>query len=305
MLNEYPFETLNQTFPVYQRAFTRWAAVLGGAQVAFRHIPEEAILDGDESLASYKVLILPYMTYFPAGLAGKLIAWVKGGGTLIAEGVPDVYDAHARPTGTLPAAAFGDALKWTYTGDKGRGVAWSYDFALSPEKSAVRALVGPATAPTLVEAPLGSGRVLMSSRTFGDFSDLSAAAALGGGKGAYEVDPVVKVGGGDDDLGRALFRAITEKCGPPAVVSENNAFELVLRESPDGKGFLFVANPSLSETTTANITLNFPCKSATDLGLGPKMEVPVRQLPEGSVSLQLRLAPGEGTCLELQSQSRQ
>jgi hypothetical protein len=302
MLNEYPFQTLSFTYPLYERTFIRWATVLGSGQIAFRHIPEEAILDGDESLASYKVLILPYMTYFPAGLAEKLIAWVKAGGTLIAEGVPDVYDAHARPTGTLPAAAFGDALKWTYTGDKGQGVNWSYDFALSPGKHAVRALVGPATAPTLVEAPLGQGRILMSSRTFGDFADLSAAAALGNTKGLYEVDQVVKVGGGDDDLGRALFRAITEKCGPPAVVSENNAFELVLRESPDGKRFLFGANPSLSETVTANITLNFPCKSAADLGLGPKMEVPVRQLPGGNASLQLRLAPGEGTCLALQNQ---
>jgi hypothetical protein len=305
MLNEYPFEALSKTYPLYERAFVRWDKLLSSRDLDYRHIPEEAILDGDETLAGIKVLVLPCATYFPAGLADKLLAWVKAGGTLVAEGIPGFYDPYGFENPTLMRALFGDALSWRYTGVEGRGTDWSWLLSLAPEHPEVNILATLDGQPTLISAQHGSGLALVSAKPFNLFVDKGETPKLADGYayGATAEETAVKdLAGSAEEAPRALYRTITNAITMPTAWSRNHSFEMVMRESPDGKRYLFVVNPRLRETVTDDIILDAQYIKVLDLGLGANIAVPQKvDAAPGTTVLSLRLTPGEGTCLEMLS----
>ncbi|MBL4702407.1 MAG: beta-galactosidase [Phycisphaeraceae bacterium] len=300
-LNEYPFESLRKTAPIYGRVFTRWNRLLEDCERNFRHVPEEAILDGDESLSNFKVVILPYMTYFPDGLTQKLIAWVNAGGTLIAEGVPGVFNAYGFKTPKLMDTIFGETLKYTYTGDQGRGTNWSWAFEFMPDKKS-RLVATFNGQPSLVGAEYGKGQVLVSSISFNRYFDAGENLTLANGMAYTATDKISQVAtpANAEGMTIALYRAIADKIGSPAFYTKKRSLEMVMREDRKGKRYLFVINPQLRKTVTDDIVLDTVYAHVIDLGLGEDCKVPLsdKTLKDSTV-FTVRLKPGEGTCFEL------
>jgi len=83
----------------------------------FRFVPEEVVVSGEEDLSGFRAIIVPYAPYFPPGLAGKLLQWTKAGGTLIASGVPGIYDPYGFADATLLESTFGNGLRYRYAGN--------------------------------------------------------------------------------------------------------------------------------------------------------------------------------------------
>ena len=87
----------------------------------------------------------------------------------------------------------------------------------------------------------------------------------------------------------------------PSALTKSHKFELVTREDRSGQRDLFVSNWQLRETVTDEISLDGAYARVVDLGAGDGCQVPIKQLDEskGRTVIELRLAPGEGTCLSL------
>ena len=163
-----PLPGASQTYPLYLRAFLRWSQMLDHRDLDFRHVPEGAILAATE-LEGFRVIILPYATYFPEGLADRLLAWVKAGGLLIAEGVPGVYTAHCFEQPDLMRAVFGDEVKWAYAGDRGRGVNWRWELKVAGNAERTKTVVARDKAPLLVAGTYGKGSVLVARNRSASF----------------------------------------------------------------------------------------------------------------------------------------
>ena len=95
----------------------------------FRYVPEEVIVNGREDLTRFKVMILPHATYFPDGLAEKLLKWTKDGGTLIAFGVPGVYDPYGFSKPALMSQVFGSKLSYSRAEDYVASMQWNLKVA--------------------------------------------------------------------------------------------------------------------------------------------------------------------------------
>ena len=77
IINAYPYDSSKmEAMEFHHLLFTK--------NYSHFYLPEEAILEGKVDLSDYKVLILPHATYFPEGLAKRLLGWIKSGGLLIA-----------------------------------------------------------------------------------------------------------------------------------------------------------------------------------------------------------------------------
>lgn len=302
VFNEYPFETLHQTYPTLQRAVLRWDNLLGERQLDFRWVPEEAILDGDETLDGFRVVVLPHMAYFPDGLADRLLAWVEAGGTLIAEGVPGVYDAYGREKPELMRAAFGDDVAWTYAGVRGRGTAWKWEFQLAADPKTARVLATLNGRPALIQADRGRGRILVSAEPFNEVEQKGTDMLKEGYAFAFS-DEVSIVSRPDTDAAftAAWYEAIRKAIEHPSVWSRQRTFELVARENDRGELFVFVTNPQRAETVTDTVIVPGVFAGVTDLGIGPRCAVPRVATADGDrvTAVSLRLAPGEATVLAL------
>jgi hypothetical protein len=302
MLNEYPYQGLSQTYPVYLRAFLRWSQMLDHRDLDFRHVPEGAILCGDENLEGFRVIILPYATYFPAGLAERLLAWVKAGGLLIAEGVPGVYTAHCFEQPELMRAVFGEDVNWTYAGDRGRGVNWRWELKVADNAQRAKIVAAREKSPLLVAGDYGQGRVLVSAEPFNVFWEKSDGPLLRAGGVLYDHEVGWSFGDSPEQgVTAAFYRELYQAIGQPSALSKLHKFELVTREDRSGQRYLFVSNWQLRETVTDEISLDGIYKRVLDLGIGDGCQVPVKQLDKtnGRTVIELRLAPGEGTCLSL------
>ncbi len=301
MYNEYPYEALSVTYPVYTRAFIRWEELLGSRDIDFRYVPEDALLDGVESLDSYSVVILPYATYLPEEFSKELLAWVEKGGTLIAEGVPGAMNAYAIPDPILMNAVFGDEVRWQYTGTKGRGTQWSWVLDVPHRLKRIVEVEDADGDPDLISTAYGKGQVYVCATPLNtinqqDNDDINEIGF------AYAASDGASIGTGTKTLARdVIYRAILEKIGLPTVSNAEGDFELVLREGEGAQRYLFVVNPDLRETRTAEIVLKGQYQRAYDLGLGHEFEVPIHAgsgaRPTSIIHLQL--APGEGTCIKL------
>ncbi len=70
---------------------------------------ERELAAGRDRLANYKVLLLPYAVALPEWLGPKLVAWVKGGGVLIAAGPFAQYTAYGKDDGAAWRGILGEA----------------------------------------------------------------------------------------------------------------------------------------------------------------------------------------------------
>ncbi len=302
MINEYPFEALSITYPVYERGFMRWDRLLGTRDLDFRYVPEDVILDGSEKLAGVKVVILPYMTYFPKGLADKLVKWTSAGGTLIAEGVPGVLDAYGFSNPELMRKVFGSEVSWKYTGTEGRGTDWRWDLSIKPRAKQTKLKASIKGKPALIASQYGKGTALVSAGPFNLFIDPNVDK-LGPGMAFAVPDKSSVVSLPDSEAGvtGTLYKAIASAIGTPSAKSTKHKFELVTRADSKGRRYLFVTNAQLSETVADEIVLDGKYKKVYDLGLGSRCIVPskpAKGIPD-CTAIKIRLAPGEGTCLEL------
>jgi hypothetical protein len=266
-------------------------------------VPEGAILAGDEKLDGFRVVILPYATYFPAGLTERLLAWVKAGGVLIAEGVPGVYTAHCFEQPDLMRAVFGEEVNWTYAGDRGRGVNWRWELKVADNAERTKTVVARDKAPLLVSGTNGKGSVLVSAEPFSVFWHKDDGPLLREGGVPFDHDiGDWKIGDSPEEgVSAALYRAIYNAIGQPSALTKLHQFELVTREDRSGQRYLFVSNWQLRETVMDEISLDGVYERVLDLGAGDGCQVPIKQLDKskGRTVIELRLAPGEGTCLSL------
>jgi hypothetical protein len=134
----------------------------------FRYVPEEVIVNGKEDLTGFKVMILPHATYFPDGLAEKLLKWTKDGGTLIAFGVPGAYDPYGFDDPVLMSRIFGSRLSYSRAADYNASMGW--DLETAPEAEGIkvmqsdgpeRDIVGSTTGNLALSGTAGSDGVLI------------------------------------------------------------------------------------------------------------------------------------------------
>lgn len=90
---------------------------------------ERLLLDGRQDLDKHKVVLLPHGVTLPRAMTDRLLAWIRGGGVLIAVGPAGLYGPYGAPDGRLLAAAFGKN-DWT-RGPKGGH--WKARFARQPK----------------------------------------------------------------------------------------------------------------------------------------------------------------------------
>ena len=88
-------------------------------------MPEAVVLSGAEDLSGFSVIVLPYATCFPQGLASRLLSWVRRGGLLVCAGAPGMFDKYGFADGSLTRSLFGETFRADYTG-QGRKWRWRY-----------------------------------------------------------------------------------------------------------------------------------------------------------------------------------
>ena len=236
-------------------------SLLYGRNYHYAFVPEEYVLSGRDDLSGYSVVVLPYATHFPPGLAGKLLAWVESGGTLIAAGVAGEFTPYGKHDGALMAAVFGKigAMPW---GD----LLWNLDAThLRPE---VKTL-GP-DYPGILLADHGKGRVLMAA----------SAKDLGPGGPAAET-----------------FYQLVDAAAPRGAWAEGDPVGMNVRRG-DGVMHVTLYNPNIKKPARATIHLAGPHAIAIDRGIEGGMPVPLRKEAAGR-AFDIRLAPGEGTVVQV------
>jgi hypothetical protein len=228
----------------------------------FLYVPENAVLEDHYDLNKHKVIILPDAPYLPTAMTDKLLAWVKNGGTLIAYGVPGIWTPYGKDDMRLVTTTFGKSeVRDTEPGK------WKWSWNLTEPRANVE--------------------------LFKERDKLQRALATFG-KGKMLVAPR----GCDGAMRAPLFRAIDSTIGTRPAACANDKFELVMREDKRGHRYLFVLNSHTREVREDKIALAGNYKKALDLGVGSGVPVSVSHL-NSTTMFSLRLAPGEGTALEL------
>ncbi len=230
----------------------------------FLYVPEPAVLEG-YSLKQHRVIILPQAPYLPEPMTGRLLKWVKEGGTLISLGLPGIWNPYGQDDLRLVTQVFG-ASRVT---DKEPGK-WKWSWAITRTNTHVLRQIRDANGRLQAAlASYGKGRVLVAT-------------------GAFQGSEL-----------QALFYAVLNQgmASKPADC-EPDSFELVLRADDHGRRYLFALNPHTRDTREDQITVAGQFARCMDLGVGSGVPVPVSLQP-GQTSFRLRLHPGEGTVISL------
>ena len=74
----------------------------------FFFVPEEVLVSGEEDLAEFDLLLVPYAVALPAEVSERILAFVQRGGTVVAGGPIGVTGPYGRPDGRIAKAVFGD-----------------------------------------------------------------------------------------------------------------------------------------------------------------------------------------------------
>ena len=188
-------------------------------------IPEEFFINNRARLNDYKVLILPYMSYFPDQLSDKLRIWVENGGLLIGLGPFGMFDKYGYADGSLWTTLFNGPPPQKVQGFSWSPKDWSWNQADNPSN--------------VVEANYGTGRVI---------STLSTLRRL-------ETK---------EDSTTALRDAIASKTSPLAH-SPKNKFDLVVRRKKDGTAYVCVLNRDLDEHVTDTVYVQGQYGEAKDV----------------------------------------
>jgi hypothetical protein len=299
VLNEYPSHSVFEAMPITGIEMTSYERLLTPAQQEFQFVPEEVFASGEEKLSNFRVIVLPYVPYFPDKLAARLEAWVKQGGTLVCSGVPGVRDSYGFPQQDFVKSIFGTGFQYKYSGDD-RLWKWSPEFRGESRKRTTELDSGPEGA-TLFRTTCGKGSVILSTV------------------------PLDTVAGRRLRL-ETLLAQINRTSGGSLAVSDHGSYEMVTREDATGQRYLFITNPTLEQPRTDFVTLEGEYQRVVDLGIGSHCEVPQAprtltvidtrhnvtsyhtdgstilgiQSIRGYTTLQMRLAPGEATVLKLE-----
>jgi len=75
--------------------------------------PETRLVSGQDKLADYKVIILPWAPFLPDGLGRMLLSWTRAGGLLVCLGPAGVFDKYGFGDGTLMKNTLGFVPKAT------------------------------------------------------------------------------------------------------------------------------------------------------------------------------------------------
>lgn len=208
----------------------------------FEIIPEEYFADGRARLEDFDLVFLPCAEYLSEEHQRRLIDYVRGGGTLIADEPPGVRDELTRPSRLMLRELWGiDDVNFDATAAE-----WSFS---APN-------CAPLGATRLLGMPVGEGAAYLSPVTLG--------RALG-----------------DEGGMQALFNLLADKVRRDAWADEG-AFECVLRVTDEGERFLFVLNPSHDDIRSAPVHLGFAVDAVTDVSVAGGYPVPVRAAGEGS-----------------------
>ncbi|MFH0797354.1 MAG: beta-galactosidase [Candidatus Omnitrophota bacterium] len=266
-------------------------------------IPEEYVINGKEDLNRFHLIIIPVGTYLPAELIDKIITWVKNGGALILDGPAGLYNQYARMDnrllntffqtkveakcitgpgqgqgvkieslpGGLPIPMLGaktGEVEKTTTSVKG----WLYEITFADAGPATKVFMKLADSNKIgvAEVNYGKGRVLLSSFGLGinGFKDFVLQKAK-----EYYPEPLVKANVPD-------------------------AIGYVVRETASGARYLFITNHNSDKPVIAEISIQGKYTRVNDLGIEGGFPVSTR-VKDTRTIINVRLAAGDGTCLEL------
>jgi hypothetical protein len=87
----------NQTYGDYKRDHERWISLIHGAGLQFRYVTDRMLRLGEFDAPRYKVLLLPLVFALGRAEADVIRAFVRNGGTVIADVRPALYDGHCKP----------------------------------------------------------------------------------------------------------------------------------------------------------------------------------------------------------------
>ncbi|MCX6924394.1 MAG: hypothetical protein NT154_14450, partial [Verrucomicrobia bacterium] len=264
ILNSPPLHP-NQSFSYHIGvARTEVHALLFPKNYPFLYVPEPAVLDG-YALKQHRVLILPQSPYLPEPMTGRLLKWVKEGGTLISLGLPGIWNPYGQDDLRLVTQVFG---KSRVTDDEPGKWKWHWEITRT-NTQVLRQLTDARGRLVAALASYGKGRVLISTGSFQG----SALACL-------------------------FFEVLNQGIGHKPADCEHDSFELVLCADDHGQRYLFALNPDTRDTREAQLTVAGQFPHCRDLGVGTGISMPVA-LQQDETRFRLRLHPGEGTVISL------
>ena len=255
-------------------------------------VDADDVLGGLDDLSQYKVLIVLTSPVVRPGMNERLLAWVRDGGLMIAEGPWGVVTPYGEPAGELIREAFGDLrIAFPPTDQQKQAIAqgrmhrtiaepyrklsrwkaigeWHLPIGLKAPKPGVKVLMADVQGqPLLLEAPLGKGRVVMSS---------------------VIIYP----------LAEYIRREVSKAIVSPARAERDGVLYTILRADARGTHFLGVVNSDSAKGVDTRIVVAGRYRLVTDLGLAHGFPVPPTVRGDFT-RFPIHLAPGEGTIFRL------
>ena len=228
----------------------------------FLYVPEEAVLEDGYDLGRHKVIILPQAPYLPTAMSDKLLEWIKAGGTLIAFGLPGIWDPYGRDDNRLVTTVFGKSEI-----NEVKPGTWQWTWKLL-EKRAKTLPISDGDKFGGAVAPLGQGTVLVSTDNY--------------------TQP---------QLQKLFYETLDKAIGKKPFSCDGDTFELVLRANETGRRYLCVLNPHTRDVREGHITVAGEFR-AVDMGIGSGIPVPC-SVKNNETQFKLRLHPGEATAIAL------
>jgi len=283
---------------------------------AMRHVPvlylpERALMARQASLDRFKVIVAPYCTLLSQALADDLARWVKDGGYLIASGPIGLKDGYGRTNGALAELLpFNAALTppdgaqdvapmklsngATIDMKPWRHILWRAGKGELPAQTTALLSLEDGT-PLITETRCGKGWIVQSLVPLGMLS-----TSLGGAEAHFKQghpESRIPLGEPQQAFQQMLWELLLRH-GDPRPVRSDAKLATLLRHS-DGKGgeYLFAINMDPLKATTIDMTIPERFASCRDLTLNG-CSVPVKLTDDGT-ALSVRLAPGDGTILQL------
>jgi hypothetical protein len=265
---------------------------LGQEGKHFFFIPETALVEGTEPMASYRVIVAAYATHLRPEARAALLQWVKQGGVLIGSGPTGLYDHYGRSEGGLPEIVFGmkgaeyglgitedskvAKCSGTMAGREGISLWASKDsYWRLPSQGlseGTRVLVALADGtPVVVERAYGAGKVILTATAIGSLLDLYWPLVLA------EINAAQPV---------------------PEAASSAPDLTLQVRETAAGVRCLSVVNRNISAPVEATLTVAGEFEHPRDLTVGEGWVIPATAAG-GVTRFKIWLAPGMGSFIEL------
>ncbi|MDY0168594.1 MAG: beta-galactosidase [Thermoguttaceae bacterium] len=132
------------------REWLAWHEMMFARNLFYEALPETFFEADRAELADFDLVILPFASHLSDAFAGRLLAFLKRGGTVVASGPPGLYDELGLPAGALLQTA-APRLEPQPNAEPERG--WEYTFA------------GLDSPRGWVEARVGDGRLVVLTRS--------------------------------------------------------------------------------------------------------------------------------------------